>query len=117
MTSSEEYNLYKYYRIGKLFQCLGLSQFAYRCFRISSLYYENVEFRMRDYGDEDLALFAMKLEKSRKKSFLSLSHSAAVKLKNEESQYKKEDSFFVGYSVDWHDITRMEKKRIFKFYF
>lgn len=117
MTSKEEYDLYKYYRLGKLLQWLGLSQYAYRCFRISSLYYENVEFRMRDYGNEELALFAMKLEKCRNKCLHSLSQSATIKLKNEESKYKTENSFFVGYSIDWHDITRREKQRLFKFYF
>lgn len=116
MTYKEESDLYNYYKLGKIFQWFGLSQFAYRCFRISKLCYENVEFRTRDYGNVELALFGDKLDKNMISCFQSLSHSVADKIKSEENAYKNDDSFFVGYSVDWHEIVIREKNRIFQFY-
>lgn len=71
---------------------------------------------MRDYVNEELKSFAMELEKGRNMCFQSLSQSVSIKLKNEESKYITEDSFFVGYSIEWHDIARREKRRIFKLY-
>lgn len=109
MTYKEEFDLYHYYRLGSFFQMMGLSQLAYRCFRISTLYYANVEFRTRDYMDEELGKFGDKLSKRRKDCFLSIPRSASLKLVEEEIKYKTKNSFFVGYSIDWHDIFNMEK--------
>ena len=115
MGFNKEEKIHNFFHLGKKAQRLGFHLFAYKSFRISMLYFENIEFRSAVYMCKtSLPGLSNSAYKRMRTCRQKLSERNRKKLEVQEKGWKIKDSF---YTPNWEKIVSSEELRLWLCYF